>query len=362
MSIPGIPINPEEEKKKGAQTGNNPGESAVADGSRQPLESVNAEQSIPADLAPAKVVTRQKVTAPVELEQEDATPFDYEGERAKMGNSEWLKELNQKVRDIDNEYKGRAEKASKYAKAAAWGNFFSALGQLAGGGKNTYVKPQSKYLTDAMTKADKAIEVYDAIKRSNQATVDKAKTDYMAKQEARYYTAQEASNKAIRERNKYKLEHAKGNSSETTTELNNSMAIAQAKLKGQQSIAQKKLDAKATEQQQKLEQDRRKREASAFINYRDYDKKQNYNLNESEALTLANYMIQNEGYTMEKLGLVQSSVLGQLTIKDAKALKAQVLDFISKNRNNRDVVTVLNNSSDHYDFGGNGSNNDDDLM
>lgn len=221
MSVPGIPINPEEEKKKGAQTGNNPGESAVADGSRQPWESVNASgqqvvQTPQYDLSgnrramnqaiqeahqsreqdPSKVTVKKRSTADYTPPEFKQTPYNQEEAVKRMEGSDWLKALNQQVSDANEAARKKAEASSRYAKAAAWGNFFSALGQLAGGGKNTYVKPERKYLTDALSKADKARETYDAILASNEEGIKKAKQQYLEADKEAHMHSQEQARKA----------------------------------------------------------------------------------------------------------------------------------------------------------------------
>lgn len=382
-------VEDDKKKKQGAQTGNNPGASAVADDSRQPLDSVNAV-NIPAintaeqtdairnayvaqaqkeqasqnqnanaqaaqasDLKPSSITTKQKVTPQVQLEQEDHTPFDVERERQKMSSMQWLKDMNDQVAAIDNEYKSKADKASKYAKATAWGNFFSALGQLAGGGKNTYVAPDQTYLKSALSKADEARKMYDAIRTSNQKAIDKAKNDYLASAEKTHYARQDAANKGVQARNKYRQEWAKGNSSEVISTMDNSEALQKGRLRNQK-------DIEALKRGDSLKEDRLKREKNAFINYKDYSKKQNYNLNESEAMRVANLMIKSGNYTKEKLGLLQSFILGQVSGQDKRGLMADIIDYIEQYRNDANVVAILNNS-DNYGYGENSnSNNDED--
>ena len=358
--------------------GSKPVASAVADDTRTPLMSANEpaapvppvqpvppeeqpvapEQSTPAqhpsNLAQSKVVTKQRITPTVEYEAEDSSQFDAEAEKEKMRKSAWLAELNNQVNEADKQYKEKAESASRYAKAAAWGDFFNALGQLAGRGKQTYVKPESRYLTEALAKADRARDIYEAVRRENLQKIEKAKTDYLSGQEKRFYASQEAANKAVRERNKLRQEHAKNNAAEITSEVDNSEHLKQMEIN-----AKKALQADKTKKDE--DADRRRREASAFVNYRDYDNKHNYNLNRSEALTIANVMLATGAYTEKSLGLTKSVLTGQIEIQDKDTLRGKILDFINKNRNNKEVVTILNNSADNYGFGGSDNNNEDDL-
>lgn len=228
------------EKKQGAQTGNNPGVSAVADNSRQPQDSVNApaqqqtpqtqvntqsSQQAPAQTTPAtpqtdptKIVKKTKKIGDYTPLEYTPTPYDTDAAMERMGKSNWLKDLNQQVQDSDEEARKKAEKASKYAKASAWGNFFSALGQLAGGGKNTYVKPESKYLTDTLAKADKAREMYDAIKASNQKSLQAAKQAWLDADQKLHMESEKLREKSIEKYNDILQKAASGNTTETTEE------------------------------------------------------------------------------------------------------------------------------------------------
>ena len=228
------------EKKQGAQTGNNPGVSAVADDSRQPQDSVNApvqqsapqtqvntqhSQQTPAQTTPAtpqtdptKVVKKTKKIGDYTPLEYTPAPYDTDAAMERMGKSNWLKDLNQQVQYSDEEARKKAEKASKYAKASAWGNFFSALGQLAGGGKNTYVKPESKYLTDALAKADKAREMYDAIKASNQKSLQAAKQAWLDADQKLHMESEKLREKSIEKYNDILHKAASANGTETTEE------------------------------------------------------------------------------------------------------------------------------------------------
>lgn len=317
-------------------------------------EKARRAQAPASNLKPSSITTKQKITPQVELEQEDTTPFDVEKEREKMSSMKWLQDMRDQASAIDNEYKAKAERASKHAKMQAWGNMFSALGQLAGMGKNTFVAPDATYLKSAMTKADKAREMYEAIKTSNQKAIDKAKSDYLTAQEKTYYARQDAANKAIQARNKAKTELAKGNSSEIVSTVDNSEALTKMKLQSHK-------DLKAIERGDDLVKNRQKRESNAFINYKDFARKQNYNLNESEAMRIANLMIKSGQYTKEKLGLLQSFITGQVEGQDKRALVADILDYIEQYKNTGAVAAILNNS-DNYSYGENSSdNNGDDL-
>lgn len=114
-----------------------------------------------------------------------------------------FQDIINKSKDRDKEYDDKAKKASKYAKAAAWGNMFSALGQIAGLGKNTYVKPNSKYLDRVLTKADEARAMYDKIKAAEEEKRTNLKRDYLAKAEAQHWANEAKREKDINARNAF---------------------------------------------------------------------------------------------------------------------------------------------------------------
>ena len=255
--------NDDKNKKPGAQNAHNQSVSAVADGIRQPLDSVNAPAqqvvNIPAintyaqteairaenkakaaatpqpaaDAKPAeatpteqkepdptKVVVKTKKTADFTPYQFTATPYDADAATKKMEQSGWLTKMNDDARALDREYKAKADEASKHAKMQAWGNMFSALGQLAGAGKNTYVKPDSKYLTDALSKADNARDVYDAIKASNKKSLDAAKQAWLDADRKMHTESQENMRKFYESLNEQGYRNAANNKVETTVENN----------------------------------------------------------------------------------------------------------------------------------------------
>jgi hypothetical protein len=79
---------------------------------------------------------------------------------------------------------------------------------------------------------------------------------------------------------------------------------------------------------------------------------QNYNLNESEALRIANYLIKNKGYTMDKLGLTGDVITGVFTVQNRSQFKGQVLDFLDNaDWANEPAVLAIMNNSDNYPFG-----------
>lgn len=98
--------------------------------------------------------------------QDRSKPDDAQIE-ATVRNSQTFKDIVNEGRRREEEAKEKSMKASRYAKASAWGNMFSALGQIAGLGKNVYMKPDNQYLNKALTKADEARAIYDKAKEYN---------------------------------------------------------------------------------------------------------------------------------------------------------------------------------------------------
>lgn len=223
------PQNKEEEKKKEpVATTTNTGTATTPAATQQQTE----PKPTPATTLPVdEVVEKKKTLGDYDQKEYKTDSYDVEAARERMNNSAWLKQLNEDAAKVEGEYEDKAKKASKYAKTTAWGNMFNALGQLAGAGKNTYVKPESKYLTDAFTKSDKARELYDSIKAANKKAIDTEKAKWMANDQELFLKNKDAYNKIVNEYNKQQLEIAKSTGGETTTKHNNDDAQKEAKLK-----------------------------------------------------------------------------------------------------------------------------------
>jgi hypothetical protein len=158
-----------------------------------------------------EVTTEQTSLPNVKFEKHINTPYDSKAGAERVAKNAGLLSMIDEANKVNEEYKTKAEKASKQAKMAAWGNLFTALGQLAGGAKQTYVKPDSKYLTDAMAKSDKAREVYEAIKLQNKKAEDDYRAKLLSQDEAAHYAREKTINEGIDKRNNLLLEFAKAN-------------------------------------------------------------------------------------------------------------------------------------------------------
>ena len=153
-------------------------------------------------LAGDNTAEAKPITAPKSYnEQMDYSEFDEAKGREKLKENETFKDIVAKADAKNKEYEDKAKKASRYAKIAAWGNLFTNLAKLAGGGKQTYVKHDAKYLTDALAKSDKAREMYDAVREQNENKVKKYEQDYMKNLEKIHYSLQAQENKDKADRN-----------------------------------------------------------------------------------------------------------------------------------------------------------------
>lgn len=286
------------------------------------------------------------------------TPFDAEKAREEAKKSSVLLQMTTDARNQELEFKKKSESASKYAKAVAWGNMFRALGQLAGLGKNTYVKPDDSPLARSLAKADEARDIYDKIRLANQEKIRQAEDDYVSRLEKRHWE-----NEQLKERSVYNYNRimqaqneAELNDALTRYKLNLEDQYKKGMLKYQQYKAEtERLENQANERIKELEIEsknitqRYKSEAdakkNAYITHTDDESTTDYYLSESDALDIANIMLKNKEYSEDKLGLVGSYINGTLQVKDAKAFKAVVKDFIDKNIGNPEIKTILNRGS-----------------
>lgn len=114
------------------------------------------------------------------------TPVDRAKIEQEVKNSQSFKDMLEEIRTQNSEYEQRQKDASRIARANAMGNLLVALGQAAGGGKQTYVKPTTgRYLTESMAKVDEARKMYDAIREKNEnrrRTALKDATDALERQ------------------------------------------------------------------------------------------------------------------------------------------------------------------------------------
>ena len=139
----------------------------------------------------------------------EGTAFNETAADERLKNSETFKSMLKRAQDEDAQARQKAESASRYAKAAAWGNMFTALGQLAGAGKNTYVAPDQTYLKSALSKADKARELYDAIQAKNRNAESQYRAAFMDNERKAHMEAEKLRKGAIDEYNKLIQKDAK---------------------------------------------------------------------------------------------------------------------------------------------------------
>lgn len=308
---------------------------------------------------PTKVVVKKKTTKDVNPYIFTPEPYNAEDAEKRMSEDNWLKRLKKEYDDANEDARLKAEDSSRQAKGAAWGNLFSALGQLAGVGKNTYVAPDNKYLTNALSKADKAREFYDAIKESNRKNLLAAQNAWLEADRKSHANNQENMRKFYENLNNNIYKYAQNNSVETTEEYDDLARDKVALQKRNADIAERRakaaekgLELKEVAINQKSDKAKKDAEDKAFINYKDNDVMQNYNLNESEALRIANYLIKNKGYTMDKLGLTGDVITGVFTVQNRSQFKGQVLDFLDNaDWANEPAVLAIMNNSDNYPFG-----------
>lgn len=163
------------------------------------------------EAAPTTATEAAKETTPAtpEYKEYKMTPFNRDAEEAKLSENKTLQDIFNADKEETKAYKERSEKASKYAKAAAWGNMFSALGQIAGLGKNTYVKPDNKYLASSLAKADEARAMYDKVKSANEKRQAALKKEYLDKAEQQHLANEIRKENAIKAENAFKYQMSK---------------------------------------------------------------------------------------------------------------------------------------------------------
>lgn len=187
----------------------------------QPLDSVNApkvtsEQVMTAEDR-AKQVTPQNYAASKQQPQQNQSPylkfeqkdFDENASNERLNNSETFKSLLDRAKTENEDARKKAEASSRYAKAAAWGDMFHALGQLAGAGKNTYIAPDQTYLKSALSKADEARKMYDAIQAKNRNAESQYRAAFMDNERKAHMESEKLRKGAIDEYNKLIQKDAK---------------------------------------------------------------------------------------------------------------------------------------------------------
>lgn len=395
-----IPTNPNEPKKKkrnavaGESLGSGVQSRVGGTEGQEPLRSSN-ELNIP-KVTPPPITTdnsgvnRLKTimkTAPMSKDRPITPPeqkadsgylkfegkeFDENAANEKLDKSDYFKAMLQAAKDEDEEYRKKSERASKQAKMAAWGNLFTALGQVAGGAKQTYVRPDSKYLTDAMAKSDKAREVYDAIKAKNRDAETKYRAAFMENERKAHSEAEKLRKSAYDEYNKLlqkgKYDDAKLaletmiatnkiRSTDYSNETARISALAARKnantREDEYNLAKDKFGHQQVVDNRKWNEDMYNRLANAYTSYTDTDNGYQYPVSEGMARQIADLMIRSgksdgKKYTGKDFGLENKYGTlkeGDITIADLKdnnMLKNAVEKFIVENANtNTDLQNLL---------------------
>lgn len=255
-----------------------------------------------------------------------------------------------------DEYKARIETARNNAKYNALGNLLVSLGQIAGGGKQTYVKPTTgKYLTDSMAKADEARKMYDAVLAQKEAAENRYKQAFMDRSQQQHMQTEKLKQQAIKDYNDV-LQKGIAESNKNAIEIAK-LELDRAYKSGQisnQQYANETARLNAITNQGKLaldeneynfktykeEEDAKK---NAFVRYEDGNGT-GYIIDKPKAIEVANILVNKKIFTPEQLGLTKAPVYGSndtKIIKDEAELQRKVLDYISKNPNDADIQKML---------------------
>ena len=319
-------------------------------------------QAVVQNQAKPIVTTADKVTAARKAIEEANNPqykqYEYtDFDRQKDGydiakNDLSFQDMLNMVRQQTLDAEEKSKKASKYAKASAWGNFFHALGQLAGAGKNVYIKPDSKYLQSALAKADEARNAYDKIKAANDRYLKDAETAYVDKLEAQHNAKEKMKADTI---NKYNITLQKDKAKQADLAYKAQKdALDNALKAGKLKVDEYNAETNRLKLNYQKEQNANKKEAAtakakqkyiddAYLSFVDYDNGNTpYYFNESRALDIANIMIKDFGMDEQALGLLESNIKGTLEIKDKAKLKSSILSFLKTNKDYSEVKKILN--------------------
>lgn len=139
----------------------------------------------------------------------EGTAFNEAAADERLKNSETFKSMLERAKTENEDARKKAEASSRYAKAAAWGDMFHALGQLAGAGKNTYIAPDQTYLKSALSKADEARKMYDAIQAKNRNAESQYRAAFMDNERKAHMESEKLRKGAIDEYNKLIQKDAK---------------------------------------------------------------------------------------------------------------------------------------------------------
>lgn len=346
----------------------------------QPLDSVNApkvtsEQAMTAEDR-AKQVTPQNYAASKQQPQQEQSPylkfeqkdFDENAANERMTNSETFKSLLDRAKTENEDARKKAEASSRYAKAAAWGNMFHALGQLAGAGKNTYIAPDQTYLKSALSKADEARKMYDAIQAKNRDAESQYRAAFMDNERKAHMESEKLRENAYKEYNKlmqseakemrdYGLEmlklqveeqYKKGliDAKTRDREIERIKANAAMKNANTAQAAQTWKETKGNREWQDKEDDKFNK---AYTTHTDSVNGYRYAIDEGLARQISDLMIRQGGYTGKDFGLENKYGTlkeGMITLKDIEnnsTFKNAVTKFLNDANQKPEVKQEINN-------------------
>lgn len=298
----------------------------------------------------------------------EGTAFNETAADERLKNSETFKSMLKRAQDEDAQARQKAESASRYAKAAAWGNMFTALGQLAGAGKNTYVAPDQTYLKSALSKADKARELYDAIQAKNRNAESQYRAAFMDNERKAHMEAEKLRENAYKEYNKLMQSEAKEMRDyglemlKLQVEEQYKKGLIDAKTKDREierikaNAAMKNANTSAAEQTWKETKGNREWQDKeddkfnkAYTTHTDSVNGYRYAIDEGLARQISDLMIRQGGYTGKDFGLENKYGTlkeGQITLKDIEnnsTFKNAVTKFLNDANQKPEVKAEINN-------------------
>ncbi|MBQ2259137.1 MAG: hypothetical protein II339_02610, partial [Spirochaetales bacterium] len=294
--------------------------------------------------------------------------FDENASNERLNNSETFKSLLDRAKTENEDARKKAEASSRYAKAAAWGNMFHALGQLAGAGKNTYIAPDQTYLKSALSKADEARKMYDAIQVKNRDAESQYRAAYMDNERKAHMESEKLRKSAVDEYNKLLQKDAKDGLEHQlkvaqyeldrmykmgllsrkdyemeTARINADANAANAALRGQE-FGLKSIIANR-EYQNSID----KKFNEAYTTYTDSKNGYRYAIDEGLARQISDLMIRQGGYTGKDFGLENKYGTlkeGQITLKDIEnnsTFKNAVAKFLNDANQTPEVRAEIDN-------------------
>lgn len=371
--------------QQASAAGNKSVQSASSSVEPPQLRSVNEEPQYnipaPSTAAPQQILSNEQIVANREQykkenpnatlatpapKEEGFTPIEYKREAFNVEAANKAADSNVTLQDIiaqankeTQAAKERAQQASHSAKMNAWGNLFSALGNLAGAGKNTYVKPESKYLSDAMAKAQQARDFYDKINAANEQKKLQARQGFIDKLEQQHWTAEKLREEGIKN---YNTVAQKAYAEERKAKLQAEQQAVDADYKAKQiSVAEynaktSRLNQQTNEIEAQIKQgqlelseakhnfemfkDENKAKTDAVVRFEDNGT--GYNIDTPKALEIAQYLMDKKGYTEQQLGIDKKyGDTSKGTISNPAKLSTAIQGFLKGNANDADVRKML---------------------